>query len=191
VPEKDNRILSAVFLDRDGVINENRDDYVKSIDELEFLPGAVDAAGRLSAAGIRIVIVSNQQGVGRGIISPKSLEQVNAAVLRKLVESDVKVSGVYYCPHLKEDDCECRKPKPGLLIKAAADLEIDLNRSVFVGDAPSDVQAGRAAGCATVLVLSGKTSAEDVHRLPVAPDHVAADLSEAVRWILQSYNPSS
>ena len=183
--------MTVVFLDRDGVINENRDDYVKSVDELEFLPGAIEAAGRLSSAGIRIVIVSNQQGVGRGMISPESLEQINAAVLSKLAESGVDVSGVYYCPHLKEDDCECRKPKPGLLVKAAGELGFDLNSSVFVGDAPSDVQAGRAAGCATVLVLSGKTSSAEVHRLPVAPDHVATDLSEAVNWILQRYNPSS
>ena len=177
--------MTAVFVDRDGVINENRDDYVKSLEEFKLLPGAVRAAARLSAAGLRLVIVSNQQGIARGMISPEALRLIDERLLTELAGAGAQVAGVYYCPHAAEENCDCRKPKPGLLLKAAAELGIDLAGSVFVGDSPIDIQAGVAAGCRTVLVLTGKTTPDQVSGLSLMPDYVAQDLSQAVDWILQ------
>ena len=182
-------MLSAVFLDRDGVINENREDYVKSLDELKLLPGAVEAIARLSRAGFRIVIVSNQQGVGRGLIQTETLELINRKILDELAAIGAAVAGIYYCPHLKEEDCECRKPKPGLLIKASKELGIDLARSVLVGDSPHDVEAGRSVGSLTILVLSGKTRPEEIPNLDAKPHYVAADLPEATDWLLRRFRP--
>jgi D-glycero-D-manno-heptose 1,7-bisphosphate phosphatase len=182
-------VLSAVFLDRDGVINENREDYVKSVDELKFLPGSVEAISRLTAAGFRVIIVSNQQGVGRGLILHETLEQINKALLDELASVGSGVSGIYYCPHLKEEDCACRKPKPGLLLQAAADMGFDVAGSVFVGDSVGDIEAGRAAGCQTILVLSGKTMEHEVAAMRTRPDHVVPDLSEAAELIVREFTP--
>jgi len=180
-------MLSAVFLDRDGVINENREDYVKSLDELKLLPGAVEAIARLSGAGFRIVIVSNQQGVGRGLIQTETLELINRKILDELAAIGAAVAGIYYCPHLKEEDCECRKPKPGLLIRASKELGVDLARSVLIGDSPRDVEAGRSVGSLTILTLSGKTRPEDLPNLDAQPHRVVANLSEAADWILRRF----
>ena len=182
-------MLSAVFLDRDGVINENREDYVKSLDELKFLPGSVEAISRLTTAGFRVIVVSNQQGVGRGLIRHETLDQINKALLDELASVGSSISGIYYCPHLKEEDCACRKPKPGLLLRAAAELGFDVTRSVFVGDSTGDIEAGRAAGCQTILVLSGKTAEHQVDGLRVRPDYVVPNLSEAVDLIVGSFTP--
>jgi D-glycero-D-manno-heptose 1,7-bisphosphate phosphatase len=182
-------MLSAVFLDRDGVINQNREDYVKSLDELIFLPGAIQAMARLTGAGFRLVVVSNQQGVGRGLISRDVLDDINDALRTELAAVGSKVAGIYYCPHLKEDNCSCRKPKPGLLLQAASDLGFDVTNAVFIGDSPGDVDAGLAAGCRTVLTLSGKTTDGDTASLMCHPHHVVADLSEAADLILERFSP--
>ncbi|MDO8586704.1 MAG: D-glycero-beta-D-manno-heptose 1,7-bisphosphate 7-phosphatase [Armatimonadota bacterium] len=182
-------MLSAVFLDRDGVINENREDYVKSLDELRFLPGVIGAIGRLTAAGFRVVVVSNQQGVAKGVIRPEALDEIDQALASELSAIGSRVGGVYYCPHLQQDNCACRKPKPGLLFKAASDMGFDVTRSILVGDSPKDVQAGRAAGCKTILALSGKTSPDEVAHLALQPDHIVADLAEAADLILREYGP--
>jgi D-glycero-D-manno-heptose 1,7-bisphosphate phosphatase len=184
-------MLSAVFLDRDGVINENRDDYVKSLDELKFLPGAIAAVSRLTSVGFRVIVVSNQQGVSRGMIAPESLEQIDSALRGELTAAGSEIAAIYYCLHLKEDDCDCRKPKPGLLLRAASDLGFDVTRSVLIGDSPGDIEAGHAAGCKTVLALSGKTAKVEVAGLKAQPDHVVADLPEAVDWILQGFTPDT
>jgi D-glycero-D-manno-heptose 1,7-bisphosphate phosphatase len=184
-------LLSAVFLDRDGVINENREDYIKSVEELKILPGAVEALARLSKAGFRTVIISNQQGVGRGLITPESLDQINRKLLSEMAKGGASISGIYYCPHLKEEDCSCRKPKPGMLFKAADELGIDTKNSVFIGDTQGDIEAGRSAGCTTLLTLSGKTTPEQLPHLNPQPDLVVSDLSEAVTWIMRSFKPIS
>jgi D-glycero-D-manno-heptose 1,7-bisphosphate phosphatase len=184
-------MLSAVFLDRDGVINENREDYVKSVDELKFLPGSVQAISRLTTAGFRVIIISNQQGVGRGLIQHDTLEQINDVLHAELASVGSEISGIYYCPHLKEENCACRKPKPGLLLQAAKDLGFDVSDSVFVGDSAGDMEAGQAAGCQTILVLSGKTLAHQVEGLKAHPDHIVPTLSDAADLILKHFTPSA
>jgi len=174
----------AVFMDRDGVINRNRDDYVKSVDEFEFLPGALEGLARLRQAGVKVVVVSNQAGVGRGLIPRDELERITAAMLSGVERHGGEITGVYYCVHRKDEGCGCRKPEPGLLLKARGELGLDTACSYFIGDAESDICAGNRAGCRTILVLTGKSSARDVDHWEVRPDHVAPDLPSAVEWVL-------
>ncbi len=148
-------LRSAVFLDRDGVIIENRADYVKSLAESKFIPGAVEALARLAKTDWLIVIVTNQAAIGRHIITRETAEAINEYVVRTIVAAGGRVDGVYVCPHTPDDGCACRKPAPGLLLQAAAELGIDLEASVMIGDAVSDVRAALAAGAKPVFLLTG------------------------------------
>jgi D-glycero-D-manno-heptose 1,7-bisphosphate phosphatase len=185
LPVQRNR--QVAFIDRDGVINRDRDDYVKSVAEFEFLPGSPEALARLHAAGWSVVIVSNQASIAKGIMSMDELGRINEALKAGVEAVGGKIDAMYYCPHRPEDHCDCRKPLPGMLLQASRDFGIDPTDAVFVGDAHRDIRAGNAAGCKTVLVLSGSLAARDVAALDPAPDHVAADLGEAVEWITNGY----
>jgi len=179
-------MTAAVFLDRDGVINENRDDYVKSWEEIRFLPGVFKALARLSLTTFRIVLVSNQSPIGRGILTEEQVEAINGRLVAEIEAHGGRVDGVYYCPHHPDDQCECRKPQPGLLLQAARELDLDLTQSYLIGDAVSDVEAALAAGCSPILVLTGRGQQQrtllrrqGVEHVPLAPD-----LSAAVHLIL-------
>ena len=148
--------LTTVFLDRDGVINENRGEHVKSWSEFQFIPGAREAIARLSRHGVRVFVVSNQAIINRVIVSSADVEAINAAMVREIEKFGGRIDGIAYCPHRSDEGCACRKPQPGLLLKLATDYGIDLRQSLLIGDSVSDLEAGRAAGCATVLVLTGR-----------------------------------
>lgn len=172
---------AAVFLDRDGVLNRSVDrDGVasppSSLEEFELLPGVRDAVDQLRGAGYVLVVVTNQPDIARGTQSASVVDAMNAVVQREL-----GVDAVLVCPHDDVDDCECRKPKPGMLLDAMERFDIDRERSFMVGDRWRDVAAGRAAGCRTVQVGSldeGARSVEATVR--------RADLADAVNWILSS-----
>ena len=152
----------AVFLDRDGVIIENRARYVRAWADVTFLPGALAALARLSRAPLAVVIVTNQSAVGQGLLSEPEAEAINANLLTAIRAAGGRVDAVYLCPHTDADGCDCRKPAPGLLVRAAADLDLDLPRSVLIGDALSDLAAGRAAGVGRVaLVRTGRGAAQE------------------------------
>ena len=181
---------SAIFLDRDGVLNENRADYVRSWNEFAFLPGTFPALRALATFGAPIVIVTNQAGVGRGLISHTAIEDIHHRMTNALSRRGVRIDGIYWCPHTVDDDCQCRKPKPGMLLGAAAQLGIDLSTSVIVGDAETDIQAGQQAGCSTVLVLTGRgrAAAEAIRRGTCgndAPNAIVDDLRAAVPVVRQ------
>jgi D-glycero-D-manno-heptose 1,7-bisphosphate phosphatase len=148
--------VKAVFLDRDGVINENRPNHVKSWSEFRFLPGAREAIARLTDAGARIFIISNQAIINRGIVPHEAVDAINARMTREIERYGGRIEAVAYCPHRPEEHCGCRKPQPGLLVGLANSHRLDLRSAVVVGDALSDVEAGQAAGCQTVLVLTGR-----------------------------------
>jgi len=157
----------AIFLDRDGVIIENRDDYVRSWDDVAFLPGALAALVALVRGPWAVVIVTNQSAVGQGILAPEMAEAINASVAAAIRAAGGRVDAAYLCPHTAADGCDCRKPAPGLLRRAAADLDLDMGRSLMIGDALSDIVAGRAAGVGrTALVRTGRGAAQE--RLPAA-----------------------
>lgn len=149
----------AVFLDRDGVINKKLPDgsYVTKWEEFEFLPGAVEGLAALARKGYELYIVSNQQGIGRGLMSEKDLAAIHANMKEELARHGVLIRDIRFCPHLKEADCFCRKPKPGMIIDAAAIHHVRLRDAIMIGDSDSDMRAGKAAGCRTMQVVAGRS----------------------------------
>lgn len=189
----------AVFLDRDGVLNVYLpDEYVRTPEELALIPGAAQAVRRINALGLPVFVISNQQGVAKGLMSQADLEAVDVALREKIArEGDgAAVAASYYCPHSSGANCTCRKPLPGMLLQAAQEHDIDLATSFFVGDTDTDAQAARAAGIGRfIFVLSGKFAhrpevTTDINRFATPPEHIAADLADAIEWIVtQMGNP--
>jgi histidinol-phosphate phosphatase family protein len=142
----------AVLLDRDGVITRRRDDYVKSWEEVEVLPGAAEAVARLCEAGFRVAVVTNQSAVGRGLLTMDTLDDIHRNLDAVIGAAGGRIDLFVVCPHRPETGCDCRKPRPGLLLEAGRRLGIDLTETSMVGDQPSDVAAAVAAGCRPVLV---------------------------------------
>jgi D-glycero-D-manno-heptose 1,7-bisphosphate phosphatase len=181
-------------MDRDGTLTEEVG-YVNHPNRLRLLPRSAAAVRRLNAAGIAVVVVTNQAGIARGYFSPEVLAAVNAAMVSQLKDEGAHVDGVYVCPHHPTEGeppyrlvCDCRKPRPGLLLRAAAELGLDLERSILVGDKGSDLVAARAVGARAVLVLTGYGLGEWEYRrtaLPAQPDHVAEDLLGAADWVIE------
>lgn len=145
-----------IILDRDGVINEDSEDYIKSADEFRCYPASIRAIARLCAAGWRAVVVSNQSGIGRGLFAEQDLFAMHAKLEKQLGDSGAALAGIFYCPHTPEDGCDCRKPGTGLLARAERSLGVDLKGSHFVGDRLSDLRAARNYDCVPVLVRTGK-----------------------------------
>jgi len=136
----------AIFLDRDGVINRKRDDYVKIIDEFVVIDGIERAIRMLKNNGYLIIVITNQSAVNRGLLTEEGLNDIHNHMLKELEKNGAKIDGVYYCLHRPEENCECRKPKPGMLIKAINDFSISAQDSFFVGDSESDIIAAKRAG---------------------------------------------
>jgi D-glycero-D-manno-heptose 1,7-bisphosphate phosphatase len=176
----------AVFLDRDGVINENRADYVKSWQEVVILPGAFEAIRRLASSDYVIAVVTNQSPIGRGIITEQTVDGIHARLVMAIEAAGGRVDGAFYCPHHPEEGCDCRKPQPGLLLQAAEELALDLANSWFVGDARSDVEAALNAGCRPIMVRTGRGEVQLPRLTPAqrARTHVVPDLAAAVDLIL-------
>ncbi|MDD5255241.1 MAG: HAD family hydrolase [Candidatus Omnitrophica bacterium] len=184
--------MRAVFLDRDGVINRYPGDrrYVTSWKSFRFLPRAKAALKHLQEEGFKLFIVSNQAGVSKGLYTRGTLMRITKNMLGELKASGVTLSGVYYCTHRHEENCSCRKPKPGLIrraVKALAHKGLKLRRSqsYFIGDSMTDVQTGKSAGLKTVLVFSGKEKPVNRQGWNLRPDYAVADLSAAARSITQ------
>ena len=183
----------AVFLDRDGTINEQMG-YINHVTRFQMLPRAVQAIRLLNDKDIPVVVVSNQSGLARGYFPKKVLDEVHGKMNEALIEEGAHVDGIYYCPHhpeAKEEEyrkaCDCRKPKTGLFKQAAAELDLDLVRSYVVGDRFSDLKAAANCGATGILVLTGYGRGDLEYvgpELDIKPDHVAEDLSAAVMWIL-------
>lgn len=144
----------VVFLDRDGVINKKppEGDYVKKWEEFEFLPRAIEAMKLFSQNGYRIFIVTNQRGIARGLMAKEDLEEIHDHMKEELSRHDISLEAIYHCPHNFQDNCNCRKPKPGMFHQAAKEYVIDLTKATMIGDSVSDMEAGSAAGCKTILV---------------------------------------
>jgi D-glycero-D-manno-heptose 1,7-bisphosphate phosphatase len=154
-------VHTAIFLDRDGVIIENRPAYIRSWVDVAFYPQALEALVNISASPYKIVIVTNQSAVGRGLISLETATQINQQLVETITGQGGRIDGVFMCPHAPEDGCNCRKPEPGLFFQAAQALALDLHRSSLVGDAFSDLLAGQAAKLhRTALVRTGRGEAQ-------------------------------
>jgi D-glycero-D-manno-heptose 1,7-bisphosphate phosphatase len=188
------RSRPAVFVDRDGCLTEEMG-YVNHVSRVRLLERSAEAVRRLNAAGIPVVLATNQSGIARGYFSAETLAAVHRELERQLAAADARLDGVYVCTHHPgageppyRAACDCRKPQPGLLRRAAAELDLDLPASVMVGDKLSDVAAGHAAGAAGVLVLTGYGRGEWEHRgagAGIRPDRVVSDLLEAAQWAIE------
>lgn len=148
-----------IILDRDGVINADSDDFIKSLAEWRPLPGSIEAIARLSRAGHTVAVATNQSGLARGLFDLDDLEAIHAELERQVAEAGGALAGIFYCPHHPDDDCDCRKPRPGLLDAIARELGQGLDDAVMVGDSLRDIEAGLARGCRPILVRSGKGAA--------------------------------
>ncbi len=177
----------AVFLDRDGVLNQDSDYYVKSWAEVHLLPGALEALRRLHEAGCEVYVATNQAGVSKGLYSHQTLRDMHLRLRLLAEQAGGRIHGLAYCPHAPEDGCACRKPRPGLLRKLAAKYGLDPARSVMVGDSDKDLEAGHAVGCRTIFLhtRSADRAAAHLGRCAVTPDYEAESLLEAVPYILE------
>ena len=158
-------MFPAIFLDRDGVIIENRSNYVRRWEDVAIYGQALTALSEINSSAYKVFMVTNQSAVGRGIISMKTVWEINTRLVRIIEQTGGRIDGVYVCPHAPGDHCECRKPKPGLLFQAAEAHNLDFSHSILIGDTLSDLMAGQAAGVGqTVLVRTGLGAEQEISK---------------------------
>ena len=170
----------AVFLDRDGTMAEDVS-YCRRPEDFRLLPNTARAVKLLNEHGFKVIVVTNQSGVGRGYFTEEALAEIHEKMKRELARQGARVDAIYYCPHHPDDNCDCRKPKPGMMRQAVKDYHIDLERSFVMGDMLSDIAMGKATGCRTILIGN---------RPPVGggeaePDDIAPDILEAAYSIVR------
>ena len=180
-------LQKVVFLDRDGVINRDSPNYIKSWAEFEFLPGSIEAIKTFTNNGFTTIIISNQSAINRNLMPMKKLDYIHQMMKKTVKSQGGEIKDIFFCPHTPEDGCDCRKPKPGLIFTAQKIYKIDLSTSTMIGDTVKDIECAKKAGCAhTVLVKTGNgvMSEKILAKKNILPDHVAKNLYEAARWIL-------
>ncbi len=192
-PGFEKSLRRAVFLDRDGTLIEDVG-YLDTVENVRILPGAVDALRRLCREGYMLVVVTNQSAVARGLLSEEELSGIHGFIVREFGEKGAPLSAIYYCPHHPQapkaeyrKDCECRKPAPGLLLRSASEMGIDLSRSWMIGDSGRDVEAGLRAGCRAAILIGPSGDAPPSKRRGSEPqtlEHRVADLLAAAKLIL-------
>lgn len=190
MPHRRVATFDAILLDRDGVINRERREYVKSWEEFEFLPGALLALKRLAAYPWPIIVITNQSAVGRQLISEADLVAIHAKFIEAVYQAGGRIDAIFACPHRPEDQCNCRKPQPGLLIQAAQAFRLDLMRCIFIGDSLTDYQAAAAVNCPTILVNSGEINVRQ-GRQAQPPVLTLSDLLSAVATIIDAVEEQS
>lgn len=166
---------AAIFLDRDGVINRRRLDHVRSWADFEFLPGSLDGLREMTRMGVPVVVVTNQSVVGRGLLSEPDLGAIHQRMRSEISAAGGRIDAIYACLHAPGSGCDCRKPAPGLLLRAAFELEVQIEASVLVGDSASDLEAARAAGCTAILVAEERPADLDPAVATVGDLRQAAD----------------
>jgi D-glycero-D-manno-heptose 1,7-bisphosphate phosphatase len=179
----------TVFLDRDGVINANRAEYVRHWEDFALLPGVIPALALLADNGFRVVVVTNQAGINHGLIAPAELDAIHDRMCAVIANCGGRVDAVLHCPHRPDEDCYCRKPRPGLLYRAQQELGVDLATAILVGDHRSDLEAAHRAGCRSMLVLTGRTPDYAAERLPTSCIATVPDLFAAVEHLVGACLP--
>ena len=180
----------VVFLDRDGVINLDSPNYIKSWAEFEFLPGSLEAIKQLTLNGFDLIIITNQSVINRKMVSIDDLDYIHKMIKNTVKSRGGEIKDIFFCPHTPEDGCDCRKPNPGLIFKAQRIHRIDLANTVMVGDSVKDIECARNAGCRhAVLVKTGNgiIAEKELAEKNIYPDHVARDLLGASSWIIKQH----
>jgi heptosyltransferase-2 len=176
----------TIFLDRDGTLNPDPG-YIKSPDQFELFPGVAEALASLTRAGARLIVVTNQSGVARGLLSYDDLNAIHAKLTRLLENAGATLDAIYFCPHHPDDGCGCRKPNRGMIDQAVREWSVDIGRSYVIGDHVRDIELAKRVGTRSVLVTTGVVSSHEAERLKeseAAPDWVASSLAEAVDWLM-------
>ena len=177
-------VNKAVFIDRDGTININSG-YIIKPDHLQIYSGVSKGIRLLNEHGFKIIIITNQSGIARGFYSEKILEEIHKKLKIELKKENAKIDAIYYCPHHPNENCNCRKPKPGLLEQAITDLNIDKEKSYMIGDRMLDIEAGSKIGCKTILIPEDNEKIEkEMKRSSVIPDYICNSFFSGVKWIL-------
>jgi histidinol-phosphate phosphatase family protein len=174
-----------IFLDRDGVINVEPSnigkEYITKIKEFEFLPLVIPVLKKLTEKKYSIYIISNQAGISKELFTEKDLEKINKYMLDEFKKQKIHIAGVFYCPHKKEDNCNCRKPKTGMLEKALEkEGNFDRNKIFLIGDQDKDIMTAKNFGCKSIFILSGKSKIYELFKWEIKPDYIALDLYDAV-----------
>lgn len=181
-------LRNVVFLDRDGVINRDSPDYIKSWSEFEFISRSLGAIRDLTRAGFTIIIITNQSALARKLISRSELEHIHSRMKAAVESKGGKINDIFICPHSPSDGCACRKPSPGLIFQAQRTHDIDLAASVMIGDSDRDIHCALDAGCGkTILVRTGNGKAAEpiLAEAGLSTDYVAKDLYDAAQWLLR------
>jgi D-glycero-D-manno-heptose 1,7-bisphosphate phosphatase len=185
--KKRNQNLKIVFVDRDGVINKNRSDYVKSWAEFEFLPGSLDALKLLTLNNYSIVVVTNQSVINRQLVTQGELQGIHEKLVKTVVEHGGNIKDIFFCPHIPEDGCRCRKPEPELIRRAQAKYGLDLAATAMIGDSVKDILCARRAGCGRAILVKtghGREAVVGCREAGIQVDHVADNLVDAVTWLV-------
>jgi D-glycero-D-manno-heptose 1,7-bisphosphate phosphatase len=180
----------AVFLDRDGVINQRppEGEYITRWEDFHILPGVAEGIALLNHAGFSVIVVTNQRCIAKGQLTEADLRQMHERMTGDLAQAGAKIDAAFYCPHEVEPRCDCRKPAPGMLLNAARSRGIDLGKSWMIGDSDNDVEAGRNAGCKTARILATDATLSEAVRIPkatITADIAASSLLDAIRQILK------
>lgn len=179
-----------VFLDRDGVINEDSPDYIKSWSEFKFIDGSLDAIRRLTENGFTIIVITNQSVINRGMVPEQELHDIFFRMKSGISAAGGKITDIFYCPHTPSEGCDCRKPLPGLILNAQKKYDLDLSSAVMVGDSAKDILCAKQAGCrAAILVRTGNYKAAEalLARENIDPDTIVDNLLAASDWIVKHY----
>lgn len=186
------RLVPAIFLDRDGVINHDSPEYIKNVREFSFIPGSAAAIARMSLAGWPVILVTNQSIIGRRMVPMEDLTAIFLALKKGVAEAGGEITDIFFCPHTPMENCDCRKPEPGMILAASKRHSIDLSASVLVGDSAKDILAARNAGVGcTILVGTGNgcSARGELRNKGIKEDHFFPDLSSAADWILEAKCP--
>lgn len=181
----------TVFLDRDGVINHDSDAYIKHPDEFHFIPKSPEAIALLNAEDFQVILITNQSAVGRGMISGRTLDAIFKKMIHGVEQAGGRIKDICFCPHAPDQGCNCRKPRPGLILQAVERHGIDLNKSFMVGDSAKDIECGKNAGCAVTILVktgNGQKALAALTEKGIAPDFFARDLYEAACWITANFS---
>jgi len=184
----------VIFLDRDGVINQDSPEYIKSWHEFHFIFGSLDAMAALTAAGFSIIIITNQSIIGRHMVAPATLADIHTRLKQCAKNHGAVIHDIFFCPHTPEDHCACRKPNPGLILEACRIHGIDPAQSIMIGDSAKDVLCARRGGCGrAVLVQTGNgiSAQKQLAAIQMQPDHVAPDLLSAAGWVMDTWTATA
>ncbi|MDY6906198.1 MAG: D-glycero-beta-D-manno-heptose 1,7-bisphosphate 7-phosphatase [Thermodesulfobacteriota bacterium] len=186
---KTRELTKVVFLDKDGVINEDSPDYIKSWAEVNFIPGSLEALRRFELAGFTVILITNQSGINRGLMTQDALAYMLTKMTHAVADAGGCITDVFYCPHTPDENCDCRKPRPGLINQACRAYAIDLPAACMIGDSAKDIECGLVAGCGcTILVQTGNgpTAGQELKRKGIVPTYIATDLLDAARWLIDN-----